>query len=222
VNTASLRESKKRTTHQRMQQAALDLFARDGFSATTVAAIAEAADVAPRTVFLHFPAKEDLLFPHDSAFDELEGRLEDRAATETALDALRAWIADGLQARDAGDDAERRRDWKRARSRRAIIDADPSLRQRERGHMERLERVIAAAVARDTETAPDDLLPQMAASATVAVFTMLQRTRPMDPDGPVTAEEGLVIVDQVVSFLRGGMAAVTGVDDQPAQSIHSG
>jgi AcrR family transcriptional regulator len=209
VSGGSLRERKKRTTHQRIQQAALDLFARDGFHATTIAAIAQAADVAPRTVFLHFPTKEDLLFAHDSALDELERRLEDRAAEETALDALRAWIADGLRARDDAGDAQRLRDWERARTRRAIIDAEPTLRQKERGQLDRAERLIAAAIARDIGRAPDDLLPLMAASATVAVLAMLDRLRPADRSGPLTAQEGLALVDQVVSFLRGGMAAVT-------------
>jgi AcrR family transcriptional regulator len=207
-----LRERKKRTTHDTIQDAALELFARDGFQATTIAAIAEAADVAPRTVSIHFPAKEDLLFPHDSAIDELELRLEHRAPGQSALDALRAWIADGLRAREAAGEAQRRRDWERARSRRAIIDADESLRQRERGQLEHAERLIAAAVARDTGGAPSDLVPQMAASATVALLTMLERRQSGQEPGPLSAEQGLALVDRVVSFLNGGMAAVTETD----------
>lgn len=203
-----LRERKKRATYQRIQEAALDLFACQGFSATTMAAIAQAADVAQRTVFLHFPAKEDLLFPPDGALDELARRLDDRGPGETALEALRAWIADGLQVSDRADDAQRRRDRERARIRRAIIDADPMLQQLERGHLDRAERLIAAAVARDTAEAVDDLLPRMVASATVAALTMLERTRAGDELGPVTAAEGLALVDQVLRFVRGGMEAL--------------
>ena len=63
--TAMRQERRKQRTRAAIQHAALDLFARDGFRATTISAIAEAADVAPRTVTLHFPAKEDLLFAAD-------------------------------------------------------------------------------------------------------------------------------------------------------------
>ena len=42
--------------------AAVALFATDGFDETTVDAIAEAAGVAPRTFFHHFPTKESVLF----------------------------------------------------------------------------------------------------------------------------------------------------------------
>jgi AcrR family transcriptional regulator len=208
MSTAGLRERKKRATHQKIQDAALDLFARDGFAETTVAAIAEAADVAPRTVFTHFPAKEDLLFPHDRTFDGLKQRLETRPAGESTLDALRAWIADDLWLRDAEDDADPRQDLRRARTRREVIDADPALRQRERGQLDRVERMLAAAIAGDTGEAPTDLVPRMAASATVAVLTMLDRTLSADEHDPMTADAGLALVDQVVRFVNGGMAAV--------------
>lgn len=220
VSSVGLRERKKRETSQRIQQAALDLFARDGFAATTIAAIAAAADVAPRTVFVHFAAKEDLLFPPDTALDEFEQRLAQRAPSETALDALRAWIADGLHARDAVGDDQRRHIAVRARTRRAIIDADPFLRQKERGQLDRAERLIAAAVARDSGQAPDDLLPLMTASAAVAVLTMLERKGAGDDAGPVTAQEGLALVDQVLCFLGAGVSAVSAAtSDQPA-SFH--
>jgi AcrR family transcriptional regulator len=178
VTPTGLRERKKQATHHKIQQAALDLFMANGFRDTTVAAIAEAADVAPRTVFLHFPAKEDLLFPDDTRFEEFARRLEQRPDDESALNALRSWIADMLRAREGADEDERRRDWQRRRARRAIIDSDPTLRGRERGHLERTQRVVAAAVARDVGDAPDDLIPQMTASAAVALLTMLDRTRP--------------------------------------------
>src|SRR5919205_1828596 len=140
--SAGLRERKKRGTHEAIQRAALRLFARNGYAATTVADIARAADVAPRTVALHFPSKEDLLFPDDAVYETLADRLQDRRAGESALDALRGWIADALRQQASED--QRRRDWRLARTRRAIIDADPALRQRERGHLERAERLIAA------------------------------------------------------------------------------
>lgn len=55
------RERKKRELRGRIYQAARRLFISQGFDATTVAQIAEAADVAQATFFLHFPSKAAVL-----------------------------------------------------------------------------------------------------------------------------------------------------------------
>ena len=57
-----LRERKKRETQEAIAGAAMELFHERGFDAVTVADIARAADVAEKTVFNHFPTKEDLIF----------------------------------------------------------------------------------------------------------------------------------------------------------------
>lgn len=55
------RSRRRRELHQAILATAAELFARDGFEATTVERIAAAADIAPATFFNHFPAKEDVL-----------------------------------------------------------------------------------------------------------------------------------------------------------------
>lgn len=57
-----MRERKKQRTRRALIEAAYQLFDDQGYEQTTVAAITAAADVAPATFYLHFPAKEDLLF----------------------------------------------------------------------------------------------------------------------------------------------------------------
>ncbi|WP_327149527.1 TetR/AcrR family transcriptional regulator [Nocardia sp. NBC_01329] len=71
-----LRERKKQATREALISAATQLFLRRGLAQTTIADIAAAADVAPRTFFLHFASKEDVLFHYlerygDTAVDAI-------------------------------------------------------------------------------------------------------------------------------------------------------
>ena len=59
--TLSRRERKKQENQQRILEAALDLFETQGVEATTIEAIAEAADISRGTFFNYFPTKESLL-----------------------------------------------------------------------------------------------------------------------------------------------------------------
>lgn len=59
--TEGLRERKRRQTRERISQAAMTLFLEQGFEATTIDQIAEAADVSKRGFFDYFPTKEDVV-----------------------------------------------------------------------------------------------------------------------------------------------------------------
>ena len=60
-NSLSRRERKKRETRQRLMGVALRLFRDQGYNATTVEQITEAADVAKGTFFNYFDTKEAIL-----------------------------------------------------------------------------------------------------------------------------------------------------------------
>jgi AcrR family transcriptional regulator len=60
-----LRERKKAKTKAAIQEHAVRLFRTQGYEATTVEQIAEAAEVSPSTVFRYFPTKEDLVISDD-------------------------------------------------------------------------------------------------------------------------------------------------------------
>jgi AcrR family transcriptional regulator len=55
------RARRKLEVRNRIINAAVELFDRHGFAATKVASICERADIAHKTFFNHFPAKQDLL-----------------------------------------------------------------------------------------------------------------------------------------------------------------
>ena len=61
----SLQERKKAMTRAAIQQHALQLFREQGYDATTVDQIADAADVSATTFFRYFPAKEDVALAND-------------------------------------------------------------------------------------------------------------------------------------------------------------
>jgi AcrR family transcriptional regulator len=63
--TGGLRERKKAKTRIAIQQHAVRLFREQGYAATTVEQVAEAAEVSPSTVFRYFPTKEDLVVNDD-------------------------------------------------------------------------------------------------------------------------------------------------------------
>src|SRR6201987_3124699 len=92
-------ERRKRRTRRAIQAAALALFAERGYRNTTIPDIAERADVAPRTVTLHFPAKEELLFDAEPfTLTSLVTVLEAREPHKPALNALRDWMASTMTA----------------------------------------------------------------------------------------------------------------------------
>src|SRR4051812_29314330 len=91
--SGGLRERKKQQTRQAIHEAAMRLFAERGFEATTIADIAAAADIAPRTFFAYFPSKEEAVFPkYEAAFEQFDRLLDERPTDTTALDVLRQWV----------------------------------------------------------------------------------------------------------------------------------
>ena len=64
------RERKKQRTRQALIEEARRLFDEQGYETTTVAQIAEAAGVSPRTFFSYFASKEDVL--HDNTAERVE------------------------------------------------------------------------------------------------------------------------------------------------------
>jgi AcrR family transcriptional regulator len=69
----SRRAQHKSRTRQALREAALDLFASQGYDATTTEEISEKAGVAARTFFRYFPTKEAVLFFGEHAWIQALG-----------------------------------------------------------------------------------------------------------------------------------------------------
>lgn len=83
------RERKKQATRHALVAAAIRLFTERGYDETSVADIAEAADVSKRTFFLHFPTKEDVLLADADDRVALAVRaIADRTSDTSLRDAL--------------------------------------------------------------------------------------------------------------------------------------
>ncbi|WP_157246723.1 TetR/AcrR family transcriptional regulator [Nonomuraea typhae] len=94
-----LRERKKQRTREALIEAAVRLFEDKGYDQVTVAEIADAAEVSPRTFFLHFPAKEDVLLANadlrtDLALQAIADRRPEEGLAEVLVRAMDRMITD--------------------------------------------------------------------------------------------------------------------------------
>ena len=207
VEEVGRRERKKRQTRARIRAAALELFAERGYRETTIATIAERADVATRTVTLHFPAKEDLLFADDPyTAESLARHLSGRGPGQDTLDAVRAWMCATMQAVDAAVGTGW--DWRQRSLRARLFMDDEDLRGRARAGYYELEQLVARGVGADLDLPADALVPRLTASAVVGGLREIYVSRE-GRERADSAPAGLVdLVDRVLAFARAGMAEV--------------
>ena len=119
----------------RLERAAFELFAEQGFAATTVPEITARAGLKTRTFFRHFADKREVFFAGDE-IPELARRLLASAPPEVDPVTL---LEEGLR-RVAADRFDGRR--REVRLRRDLIEGDPSLRERDARKRDDLVAVI--------------------------------------------------------------------------------
>jgi AcrR family transcriptional regulator len=209
VETPGWRERKKERTRETITRSALELFARDGFSATTLAAIAARAGVSPRTVSTYFPSKEDLVFwNYGIAIERLHRRLDERPAGRTVIDEIGGWFRDEMvaQADDEVSGMVRERTDREAvdyaRMRQAAIVRDPELWGMERRTTRVIVDIVADAMAKERGTDPDDLPGRLLGATLTAVIHELN-ARAARGDRSVVAE-----FDAALRFLQAGTDAL--------------
>jgi AcrR family transcriptional regulator len=212
TETATRQERRKQRTRALIRETAWELFAAHGYDATTIKAIADAADVAPRTVTFHFPAKDDLLFADDDYFGagQLERRLAGRPAGQPALEALRQWMIETIGEISASRAGQASPYWRARALRARLIDENDRLRGLARASYAAAERILAAAIADDVQAEPGALAPRLAATSAVTGLRELYDSREARSLGPEPAGGDLIpLVNQVIDYTAAGLAAVT-------------
>lgn len=161
-----LRERKKQRTRQAIVEVGTDLFVRQGYQQTTLAQIAEAADVSPSTFFNYFRTKVDIVFClFDAVIDSARRRIAERPEGEPAIKAIAAWLTEDLETVEqpyAGAI------WRFP----TIISSAPELLAEERLREAQLEDVLAAGFARDLGESPDGVRARVLAA--IALRGMLE------------------------------------------------
>jgi AcrR family transcriptional regulator len=160
---------------------AMELFLTNGYEATTVDQIADAAGVGRRTFFRYFPSKEEVIFPdHDAWLDDMARLFKDADPAEAPLAVACAGAQLVLERYVEDADIS----LKRFQLTRQV----PSLRDREIASTGRYERVVAhylqrcfaaeAATPRPPDSAPPDTMLRsvVAAAAVVAAHNYALRT----------------------------------------------
>jgi AcrR family transcriptional regulator len=195
-----LRERKKQRTREQIIEAAMGLFAERGYQATTIADIATAADVAPRTFFSYFPSKEAVVFHNiDRDLDALASTLRDRLPGETVFDALRRWIDALFDQWMAEED--------QALLRKRLCREDEALANFQGGVLARMHDLLRDAIADDLGEPPDALRPRLVAAAAMAAMTSLEGGIDQATEERVAFDkaEALAVLDEAMVFLRAGL-----------------
>ena len=157
-----LRERKKARTRAAIREHALRLFREQGYAATTVDQIAEAADVSPSTFFRYYPTKEDVVLQ-----DELDvlalGAFEEQSADLSPVAAFRAAAREAFASLDEDDLAK-------LRETAELTLTVPELRARAMDEFTRTISVIAEAAARRSGRDSNDFAVRILAGAIVGVI----------------------------------------------------
>ncbi len=158
--------------------AALELFARDGFDASHADRVAERAGVSPRTFFRYFPTKESVVFHRDhwfmrsfaAAYLEQPVGLGDYDALHTTFVEQAAGFGE-LRAR--------------IETYRAAVDSSPVLLGREQEHLVEHALTVSEAIARRRGTSGVDDASTTLATVALALY---QRALRRWLDAPPSSE----------------------------------
>jgi AcrR family transcriptional regulator len=206
-----LRERKKLKTRRTIQDHALRLFTDQGYDATTVQQIAEAAEISASTFFRYFPTKEDVVINDD--YDWLMADLFRAQPAELApMEAMRRMLRKVLAHMYATD-----RELVTARTR--LILAVPALRARSfDASLHDTHKLFVQLLAERVRRAPGDFEIQIFAQAVMGALQSVM-LRWAESGGTEDLPE---LLDGALRFLAAGCplegpAAVSPRSESPAE-----
>jgi AcrR family transcriptional regulator len=187
-----LRERKKARTRAVIREQALRLFREQGYQATTVEQIAEAAEVSPSTFFRYFPTKEDVVLQDD--FDPIAiEKFEAQPRDIHVVAALRAAMREAF----AEVPAEELEQWREVTR---LTMAVPELRARTLDEFTRSVTMAAELIAKRQGRDPDDFAVRTVAGAIVGVGLSVMMTVAEDPSADV-----IELMDAGMAHLEAGL-----------------
>jgi mycofactocin system transcriptional regulator len=167
-------------TRARIEQAALDLFTRDGFERIPIDEIADAAGISRRTFFRYFATKADAVWgDFDAHVDRLATLL---AATPRDRPVLAAICAAYVQVNDYAPE-----ELPLLRERMALILTEPALLAHSQLRYAAIDDVVARYVAGRTSSSAVALVPRLVATSARAAATTAFEVWLADPGEPLGA-----------------------------------
>ena len=155
-----LRERKKAKTRAAIREHAMRLIREQGYDATTVEQIAEAAEVSPSTFFRYFPTKEDVVLQDDMDLLWIDA-LRAQPPELTPIAAMRAALHDAFANMSETDLTVLRQTMDLA-----VI---PAVRARMLDELARTTDLLAGAIAERAGRAADDFAVRTVAGAVLGV-----------------------------------------------------
>ncbi len=187
-----LRERKKLRTRALIQKEALRLFLDQGFEATTIEEIAEAADIAPSTFFNYFPTKEDVVLQ-----DDLDPVLLEAINMEPAGLSPISVLREAIHSVFSHLTPEQNTIFQR---RLGLMASNPTLRAAFLNQsVSQLDEIVAV-VARHAGHSSDDFAVRNLAGALLGVMMATFLTAANDPDSDL-----LGLADQAMTHLEAGL-----------------
>ncbi len=172
-------------------QSACALFEEKGYSQASIEEITTRANFSPRTFFLHFSSKEELLFINA---DQIELELINIFNTRESLPALKAFRKWQLEVVIP----ELSKNPRYERIRRGIIMKNPTLQARVDMYITNAKNLLAQELAKDKGHKKIDLQSRIEAELLMAVFSALYdhgAERLTSPDKAIEA------IDQGINFI---------------------
>jgi len=187
-----LRERKKAKTRATIREHALRLFREQGYQATTVEQIAEAAEVSPSTFFRYFPNKEAVVLQDDydpmlvAAFEAQPAELSPVAALRGAMQAVFA----GLPTEELALERERQK----------LVLSVPELRGGALDGLAGTIQMIAEIVAERVGRRADELAVRSFAGAVIGVLLAALFAAAEDPTADI-----FELLDAGLAHLEAGL-----------------